>query len=1063
MGDFFTLVFSNADANADYILGLIRQNQQLWNTFGDNSSKFSDWLKHNALRANDEFGNNPGAARDTINALLRFFNYAYPRASNTIKDRFNIFADYAVKIIVLRKDDFIDGLRDQLLDYLKEHNGDQKDYEYHISCYQLGFYSNEQFIELSTKVSEEDLLKLFYTRDENLKTLFSEIIKRRGWKDKDTFDVLRKEGLLPEEVYLSSLDDNKLAQILLEGDPSNRQLIKDILSRRTEWNGQWKYAKALYEMRILSVFPVKSLSSFCDFQDDLAVKEVLSINDFHLLKSACIALINKSENKFEQLETAKKIWREIIKREDIDSFDPISNDYSRIRESFERGDYITIIHLYFTDSPAVLSLVKEALSKNRELTEKLKEDIKLIKWDHYVSEREFKCLFPSLDELRHNTEFIKTKLCIIIKQSDIYNLREDRNKEFIDYTKKNAADILGNYNSEFSILSEEQKNAVLTDEDNTLVEASAGSGKTFLLKSKFKYLTKVCGIDSTRIKILAFNKKVANELCNDLSKELGIPKEEKQSTTFHSFAFGFSKTTLRDSKKDPISGREDHDSRVHDILDRIDDSKVYDKMYEYIINYGSNDRFIQGKQYYLSYYKDTKGKHGSLNSYEERRIFDFLAENGVKFAYEEFDPATKSHVDFTIYLEDNTKLYYEHAAIREDNTSPFSDYLVTFRKKEKKHLEAGHHFIYTHTGNDYIKELRDKLQGFVHLEKDENLIETNKKQFLKNNEYYSTVKQYLMVKDCLRENLCHTDILQKCLSSIPTDETMFLTNVFFPLDRIYNSILEKETDFVGLIELFIKKCSSKQITPGYDYILVDEYQDMTTLRHKMLMVLRKISPKLKIYAVGDYRQSIYSFTETKKNLFTDFEQSWGDRGGAKRLQMSQTRRFSEPLAQVSNKFISDGQNPVKPFPKETSTKVSIIAKDTFKDECTFIAKTIKERGLSYDKKDYLVLVRTNDDMRLLDQHGITCDTIHSAKGAEAKYVFILNCNRRNMPYEYKRQGNVIQRILNRIRGFSDNDQNKEEKRIFYVALTRAQEEVFLLHKINEESPYVTEIKKILSQ
>ncbi len=107
-------------------------------------------------------------------------------------------------------------------------------------------------------------------------------------------------------------------------------------------------------------------------------------------------------------------------------------------------------------------------------------------------------------------------------------------------------------------------------------------------------------------------------------------------------------------------------------------------------------------------------------------------------------------------------------------------------------------------------------------------------------------------------------------------------------------------DFADMIRLSTEIINDFKIDYHYDYILVDEFQDISYGRYELLKAFRKQNPKLKLFCVGDDWQSIYSFTGSDINLFFSFEEYFGF---TKRSQIINTYRFGQELAVLTEKFI----------------------------------------------------------------------------------------------------------------------------------------------------------------
>lgn len=83
-------------------------------------------------------------------------------------------------------------------------------------------------------------------------------------------------------------------------------------------------------------------------------------------------------------------------------------------------------------------------------------------------------------------------------------------------------------------LDEEQRRAVITDDDYCLLVAGAGAGKTTTMAAKVKYLVDKKRIDPSEIIVISYTNKAIGELKERINKGLGIPAK---ICTFHAFAY----------------------------------------------------------------------------------------------------------------------------------------------------------------------------------------------------------------------------------------------------------------------------------------------------------------------------------------------------------------------------------------------------------------------------------------------------------------------------------------------------------------------------------------------
>jgi DNA helicase-4 len=305
-----------------------------------------------------------------------------------------------------------------------------------------------------------------------------------------------------------------------------------------------------------------------------------------------------------------------------------------------------------------------------------------------------------------------------------------------------------------------------------------------------------------------------------------------------------------------------------------------------------------------------------------------------------------------------------------------------------------------------------------------------------------------------------------------------LSTIIKPFYGEYSNTLNAkgEIDFTDLILEATEICNSNHAFRRYDYILVDEFQDISLDRYRLLQSLRKDSPRTKLFCVGDDWQSIFRFSGSDMALFTRFEDYFGCTVQSK---IETTYRFGEPLVSISSNFILANPNQkkkvIRPASNDMKTVIAFKEYVDERDEISRILETIPETSTVYILGRYSFDVDTiargsSDDLRVVsgsDQskyiiyknRKMKFLTIHQAKGLEADYVILLNCNNGEMGYGFP---SIIEDdpILGFVLSKSDNFTFSEERRLFYVAITRARKMTFVLYDSKHPSDFVSELHKV---
>ncbi len=350
--------------------------------------------------------------------------------------------------------------------------------------------------------------------------------------------------------------------------------------------------------------------------------------------------------------------------------------------------------------------------------------------------------------------------------------------------------------------------------------------------------------------------------------------------------------------------------------------------------------------------------------------------------------------------------------------------------------------------------------------------ETNKviKELLKNKKYklksskYSTDMNYFT--EFTLENISlykMTDINDKQITNKRT------LTYFKYLEKIvskYSTYLKSEylLDFEDIV---IEATKIVQYIPlKYKYIIIDEYQDISYNRFKLI---KKISDlyQVKTMVVGDDWQAIFSFAGSNVNLFLNYKQVMN----AKMYMIVNTYRNSQELIDIAGNFIMNNKkllqkklisNNKLSFPVEIYRYKNNIHEILI----MILNKIIGESGIN---KNILILGRYNMDIKLIIGNSIkvknekiiykkypnlniTFMTVHASKGLGYDNVILINMINDTYGFPSKIENDEIKDIL-----INKSDSILEERRLFYVALTRTKNKVYILTKNKKESSFVKEI------
>lgn len=289
----------------------------------------------------------------------------------------------------------------------------------------------------------------------------------------------------------------------------------------------------------------------------------------------------------------------------------------------------------------------------------------------------------------------------------------------------------------------------------------------------------------------------------------------------------------------------------------------------------------------------------------------------------------------------------------------------------------------------------------------------------------------------------------------------------FDIYRVYLNELNSSytIDFDMMINLATKIIKKYGMKRYYKYIIIDEFQDTSMIRYELIKTIENECDS-KILCVGDDFQSIYKFSGCSLDLFVNFRKYFKD---SKIMYMNKTYRNSFDLVKVAYSFII--KNPYQLSKKIISSKrifkpIKLIY--FTKSNCEYKFLRLLDKLFDEGKKEILVLGRCNHDINNVYKGKMENDyliykdmkirylTVHTSKGLEYENVIVLNLVDDVLGFPNKMEDDEILKLF-----FKNKEKYlyAEERRLFYVALTRTKNYVYLMTMKNNESIFVHEIKK----
>jgi DNA helicase IV len=667
-----------------------------------------------------------------------------------------------------------------------------------------------------------------------------------------------------------------------------------------------------------------------------------------------------------------------------------------------------------------------------------------------------------------------------------------------------------------SNLNERQKEAVLADDKRLLVLAGAGSGKTKTLIQKLLYLLSEKNTKPSNILAITFTKNATNEMIDRLIiagdsnnsyeefiNDKFISKEQKEIArrtqmqtkpwianltvrTFHSLCYQLLKNSggvsfdnqfrlLIDEQADEV--REDEHRTIapeksgeikHKILLELCKSTNYLlKLKRYILDFYVDRTYVDKKiqsQAYNNQVTYTTLKGEKVKSKSERDIADWLFRHNLKYNYE---PSTQFKdfpfkPDFYIPQAD---LYLEHVSNKSYKTKDKEEQFVLAGRQCAKTFESlTHDSTIFNLAMDRIVmgKVTDKISQLASLKYEEEFkcYGDKIKDFLK---MVSRVQSMIKADDISLDNLLNKS------SKHQHERVRVFYELAVPILKGYNEYCLNKSylDFDDLIVQTIKLLEQnheirKAYHDRYKFILVDEFQDVNSLQVKLLDLL--LTPDTQLFCVGDDWQSIYGFRGSEVDYIVNFEKHFES---PKVIKLDVNYRSTETIVGAStevirkNKFQIDKEIRAH---KKTPSKIQIYrAKEIDYDGVDYMVEKVRklqDEGLN--PEDILILYRRSkmfhpyrDALKAAGLR-VTAKTIHASKGLEAKAVFIIGLTEGSGGFPDIWLDDVVFRVVKDVK---IDMLMEEERRLFYVALTRAKDELYLITELGNESPFIDEIPK----
>nr|WP_230123459.1 UvrD-helicase domain-containing protein [Pseudomonas sp. Bi70] len=650
-------------------------------------------------------------------------------------------------------------------------------------------------------------------------------------------------------------------------------------------------------------------------------------------------------------------------------------------------------------------------------------------------------------------------------------------------------------------LNEEQAEAVICFDNRVQVAASAGSGKTSTMVAKAAYAIDRGFFQPKEIVMLAFNKDAAKELAERAERSferLGMDRVKVRAKTFHRLGLaiiGYA-TGKKPRVPDWVVKEKLAFEKLKELVDGLKDSSIVFRSQWDLF------RLVFGRD--LPTFKAMKvppkmgARSGRLvplqgdpvKSLEECMIANWLHYNGVEYVYErryEHETATATHSQYhPDFYYPAIGLYHEHFALDGNGKPPehFEGYLEDAIWKRTLHRQHGTRLIETTSHqireNTWIEHLTHELtsRGIKLDPNPDRPIPPDRQPPLSEMKLIGLIRTFIahVKSNCLTEEDLRSRVGGLSSGLFTHRYNMFL-DVLWPVMEAWNRELEGAggLDFEDMLVQAAEHVEQGRCKPKFRLVMADEFQDASRARARLCRALVG-EPGRHFFAVGDDWQSINRFAGSDVSMMTDFKNFFGS---GQLLKLQQTFRCPQELCDVSSQFVS--KNPVqltKTVVSATPPVGPVLRAVMVQDKkeigpaiATFLETLLAglKDGSVPKANDRLIKVcilgRYNDEEGYVPKNWqakcrglveVSFLSVHRSKGTEADYVILpsmLSMKRgRSFPSTMTDDA-----VLSLVMPAGDSYLFAEERRLFYVALTRARRTVVMYTVDKQVSVFLKEL------
>ena len=646
----------------------------------------------------------------------------------------------------------------------------------------------------------------------------------------------------------------------------------------------------------------------------------------------------------------------------------------------------------------------------------------------------------------------------------------------------------------------QQATAVATVHGNVLVTARAGSGKTRTLVTRAIFLQKHCGVSPREILLLAFNADAAKEMKRRLQLTLG--DDLPHVMTFHALAHALVRPDGDLLSDDEDAGRLGLSKELQRVVEgHIQGTKYNPHIRTLMLSHFRRDwhRIVDGQLltpselvgYRRALPRATLGGDVVV-SWLEKTVANALFEHGVPYSYKPRYQADQTYrSDFSIRGhrviiecfgsddEHDDQGSREAPLCRPETRSNG----WTIIKVARSHLQSGE--------QAFVSELLAGLQetGVRHrqLSEDEIWQRVRPRAI---DQFTEAIRSF--VAKCRSKNITvHQLTNMRKDRGVPLDadgsETIFL-DVAESIYAQYLKVLRARAlqDFSGLVWEAVSLVRAGQSTFVRDRrrergdlsnlksIMIDEFQDFSQMFYELINAIRQLNPSVDCFCVGDDWQAINAFAGSELCFFQRFEDFFGD---TVRLELTTNYRSVSPIVEIGNALMHGKGTEAQSSSREHGSLPCLGDIDRFQPTSmedtsngsivppvlrlvwhligqgqgvAILSRRNKVDGFPGELDEFLNHIRAR--LPFEQRQRVSASTVHKFKGQEQDSVILLDANSHCYPLIHPNW------VFMRIFGDSPEQIEQEERRLFYVALTRARKSLVVLTNSTARSPYIDTIK-----